>query len=81
MGANIAGIYGAQIFRSEDKPLYIRGFTINLAILSVAIVLAIVRLVDDHIRRRKNKSSELDDASSDGVQVVAVDGDLKAAAR
>ena len=47
MGANIAGIYGAQIFRSEDKPLYISGFTINLAILSTAIVLASVRLIDD----------------------------------
>ena len=81
MGANIAGIYGAQIFRSEDKPLYIRGFSINLGIISMAIVLAIVRLIDDHIRRRRNKRSELDEVSSDGAQVVAVDGDLKAAAR
>jgi len=81
MGANIAGIYGAQIFRSEDKPLYLRGFTINLAILTTAIVLAIVRLVDDHIRRRRNKNSELDDVSSDGAQVIQVDSDLKGAAR
>jgi len=81
MGANIAGIYGAQIFRSEDKPLYLRGFTINLAILTTAIVLATVRLVDDHIRRRRNKNSELDDVSSDGAQVIQVDSDLKTAAR
>jgi len=53
MGANIAGIYGAQIFRSDDRPLYRRGFAINLAVLSTAITLVIVRYIDDIIRRRK----------------------------
>jgi hypothetical protein len=53
MGANIAGIYGAQIFRSDDRPLYKRGFAINLAIISTAIVLVIVRYIDDIIRRKK----------------------------
>lgn len=54
MGANIAGIYGAQILRSDDSPLYRRGFTINCALLSLAIVLSLIRFVDDRIRRKKN---------------------------
>ncbi|KAK4220338.1 major facilitator superfamily domain-containing protein [Rhypophila decipiens] len=81
MGANIAGIYGAQIFRSEDKPLYLRGFSINLAILTTAIVLAIVRTVDDRIRRRFRKRNEEAGSSSDQVQTIEVDEELKGAAK
>jgi len=55
MGANIAGIYGAQIFRSDDNPLYRRGFAINLAIISTAIVLATIRYIDDRIKRSRAK--------------------------
>jgi predicted MFS family arabinose efflux permease len=67
MGANIAGIYGAQIFRSEDRPLYKRGFAINLAIISTAIILVIIRYIDDIIRRRKvrNQIEVVRESSSD----------------
>ncbi|KAK4160214.1 putative transporter [Cladorrhinum sp. PSN259] len=58
MGANIAGIYGAQILRSEDSPLYRRGFTVNCAILSTAIIIAGVRFVDDRIRKKRNPQLE-----------------------
>ncbi|KAF1810850.1 MFS general substrate transporter [Eremomyces bilateralis CBS 781.70] len=54
MGANIAGIYGAQIFRSEDKPKYRRGFSINIGVLSAGLTLAAIRYIDDHFRRRRN---------------------------
>lgn len=52
MGANSAGIYGAQLFRSDDKPRYRRGFSINIAILALAVILAAVRFIDDRRRRR-----------------------------
>lgn len=52
MGANTAGIYGAQLFRSDDSPLYRRAFSINIAILAFGLVLAVVRYVDDVRRRR-----------------------------
>ncbi|KAF4475714.1 nicotinamide mononucleotide permease [Fusarium agapanthi] len=52
MGANIAGIYGAQIFRSDDKPKYRRGFTINIVVLAVGLALAVLRFFDDKIWRR-----------------------------
>ncbi|KAM7205756.1 Major facilitator superfamily domain containing protein [Naviculisporaceae sp. PSN 640] len=81
MGANIAGIYGAQIFRSEDKPLYLRGFSINLAIISTAIFLAIVRTVDDLIRGKRRKNKDLDGSSSDNAQTIEVDEELKGAHR
>jgi hypothetical protein len=53
MGGNIAGIYGAQIFRQDDKPLYQRGFAVNISILVAGLLLAVVRYVDDRLRRRK----------------------------
>lgn len=56
MGANIAGIYGAQIFRQDDAPRYRRGFLINIIILSVGFGLATVRFIDDRIRRRRGEA-------------------------
>ncbi|KAL4938276.1 hypothetical protein BDV06DRAFT_226164 [Aspergillus oleicola] len=53
MNANIAGIYGAQIFRSDDRPLYRRGFSIALSVLTVGLALAILRFVDTLMLRRK----------------------------
>jgi len=53
MGGNIAGIYGAQIFRRDDRPLYKRGFAVNIAILVVGLLLASARYVDDIFRRKK----------------------------
>ncbi|RDW87036.1 Alternative sulfate transporter [Aspergillus mulundensis] len=53
MGANIAGIYGAQIFRSDDKPLYRRGFSVAISVLAFGLLLAIVRYVDTLIHRRR----------------------------
>ncbi|KAF5018066.1 hypothetical protein F66182_9965 [Fusarium sp. NRRL 66182] len=58
MGANIAGIYGAQIFRSDDSPLYRRGFSINIGVLSLGLALAILRFFDDKIWR-KGKVAEI----------------------
>ncbi|KAH6633831.1 major facilitator superfamily domain-containing protein [Chaetomium sp. MPI-SDFR-AT-0129] len=58
MGANIAGIYGAQIFREEDKPFYRRGFTINIAVLASGLALGIIRYVYDDVRKRRNPRQE-----------------------
>ncbi|KAL5342202.1 major facilitator superfamily domain-containing protein [Aspergillus crustosus] len=68
MNANIAGIYGAQIFRADDSPLYRRGFSVALAVLAVGLALATARWVDTVILRRKNKGLpvESDEGSTDG---------------
>lgn len=58
MGANAAGIYGAQIFRADDKPKYRRGFSIGIGVLGVGIILAVIRYVDDRIRRRRSAAQE-----------------------
>jgi hypothetical protein len=73
MGANIAGIYGAQIFRAEDKPFYRQGFTIACAVLSVGLLLAIVRFADDFIRRRRSRNQ------LPPVESVSDDGETKGA--
>ncbi|KAL4922001.1 major facilitator superfamily domain-containing protein [Aspergillus aurantiobrunneus] len=67
MNANIAGIYGAQIFRSDDRPLYSRGFSVALSVLSVGLALAIVRFVDTLLqRRRKGETVESESDSGQG---------------
>lgn len=66
MGANIAGIYGAQIFRQDDRPRYRRGFAIACAVLAFGFVVAIGRYVDDKIRKRKKAQQVDDGSSSDG---------------
>ena len=57
MNANIAGIYGAQIFRADDNPLYRRGFSVALAVLSVGLVLAMVRFIDTLVQRRRRREA------------------------
>ncbi|KAK3299732.1 major facilitator superfamily domain-containing protein [Chaetomium fimeti] len=77
MGANIAGIYGAQIFRQDDSPLYRRGFTINIAVLAAGLALAIVRYADDLIRRRRSRNQFLQaESASDGGQTKEDEGAL-----
>lgn len=55
MGANIAGIYGAQIFRADDRPRYRRAFNVNIGVLAFGLLLAVVRFLDDKLRRKKVK--------------------------
>lgn len=71
MGANAAGIYGAQIFRSDDKPKYRRAFTVGAVVLAVGLLLAIVRYIDDRIRRKRNIKQQSSEASSDGDATTA----------
>ncbi|KAF4469221.1 alternative sulfate transporter [Fusarium albosuccineum] len=52
MGGNIAGVYGAQIFRKEDSPLYRLGFSVNIVLIAVGLTLACIRLADDVFHRR-----------------------------
>ena len=75
MGANCAGIYGAQLFRQDDRPRYRRGFTINIAIVAFGLGLAVIRYVDDRrrkVRRRRGLDlpvqHEVNDSGSDDVQ-------------
>lgn len=64
MGANIAGIYGAQIFRRDDRPKYRRGFSIACAVLAVGLGLAIFRFIDEQWQKRRNKNKNQSDRSS-----------------
>lgn len=47
MGANMAGIYGAQIFRSDDAPRYRRAFVIGIVVLAVGTAAATIREMDE----------------------------------
>lgn len=65
MGANIAGIYGAQIFREDDKPKYRRAFSVACAVLAFGIALAIFRFLDDFRRRRREARRASDTPTSE----------------
>lgn len=77
MGANIAGIYGAQIFRQDDRPRYRRAFSVACAVLAFGLVLAIVRYLDDVVRRRRKArqpsaiASDSDNTSQDDKEAIA----------
>lgn len=42
MGANLSGIIGSQIFQADDAPLYERGWTVIMILVSVALLMAVV---------------------------------------
>ncbi|KAM0281697.1 hypothetical protein ACHAQH_003428 [Verticillium albo-atrum] len=70
MGANIAGIYGAQIFRADDKPRYRRGFSINIAVLTFGLSLAVLRGVDEWLQRRRKARQAVEESSDDNASHV-----------
>lgn len=70
MGANIAGIYGAQIFREDDRPRYRRAFAVACAVLAFGLLIAIGRYIEDKIRQRR-KARQVDDASSSDGEIPA----------
>ena len=55
MGANTAGIYGAQLYRSDDEPRYRRAFSVCIAVLSLGALLATIRKIDEIIARRRKQ--------------------------
>ncbi|KAF2015139.1 MFS general substrate transporter [Aaosphaeria arxii CBS 175.79] len=78
MGANIAGIYGAQIFRRDDRPRYRRGFGVAIGVLAAGLTIATIRYVDDRIRKRREAKqlqsvSSADESNSKVVVVPSAD--------
>ncbi|KZL81031.1 alternative sulfate transporter [Colletotrichum incanum] len=57
MSANIAAIYGAQLFQEDDKPRYRRAFDSNIGILAFALVLAVVRYGHERFQSKRRRTS------------------------
>ncbi|KAF4917545.1 putative transporter [Colletotrichum viniferum] len=53
MSANIAAIYGAQLFQADDKPLYRKAFDSNIGTLAFALVLACIRYGHEVYQKRR----------------------------
>jgi hypothetical protein len=59
MGANVAGIVGAQIFRSDDSPpFYPRGWTVILSLVATAVVATLVSNLQYLILNRTGRRPE-----------------------
>ncbi|KAK5164959.1 uncharacterized protein LTR77_009624 [Saxophila tyrrhenica] len=61
MRASCAGIYGAQLYRSDDEPRYRRAFSVCIAVLRLGTLLAAVRKVDEILIRRSGGNAEEED--------------------
>lgn len=81
MGANIAGIYGAQIFRQDDRPRYRRAFSMACAILAFGLGLAIVRFINDIWIRHRNarKAANTSSSANDNVSQDDISADKEKA--
>lgn len=66
MGANSAGIYGAQLYRDDDEPRYRRAFTVCIVIISCGLILATIRKVDEILLRRRKRALVEEDTWEDG---------------
>jgi hypothetical protein len=77
MGANIAGIYGAQIFRANDKPLYKNGFSIAISVLATGLSLAICRKIDEFFRRKRLRPAGLQAETTSSEHDSQGDGNMK----
>lgn len=44
MSANVAGIVGGQLFRSDDLPFYHRGWTIAVAFMAFGVACVIAQI-------------------------------------
>ncbi|EEU37612.1 uncharacterized protein NECHADRAFT_53615, partial [Fusarium vanettenii 77-13-4] len=59
MGANVAGIVGAQIFRSDDSPpFYPRGWTVILSLVATAVAATLVSNLQYLILNRTGRRPE-----------------------
>lgn len=76
MAGNIAGIYGAQIFREDDNPLYRRGFNIGIAILATSCFLAIIRYIDSKVVIRRQNRGEAANHETVGAADSSAQEDL-----
>lgn len=55
MAANCSGIIGSQLFRSDDAPVYKRGWSVIVALTSVALVFAAIANVQYRMANRRKK--------------------------
>ena len=74
MGANIAGIYGAQILRQDDRPKYRRGFSVNIGVLCFGLSLAVIGYIDDRIHRRRASNMAQENSSGEETADEINDG-------
>ena len=65
MGANCAGIVGGELFRSDDKPYYHRGWNIIAAFMSLALALAISLVITYALLNKRMKKAQIEELSND----------------
>ncbi|KAK3896769.1 hypothetical protein C8A05DRAFT_39684 [Staphylotrichum tortipilum] len=60
MSANLSGTIGSQLFQAADAPLYKKGWTIEVALISAALLIAIIANVQywllNHLQKREGEA-------------------------
>lgn len=61
MAANSGGLVGSQLLRGDDAPLYKRGFTVCVCLLSFALAVAILQHIQYRLTNRRLTKGEKED--------------------
>ncbi|KUI63014.1 hypothetical protein VP1G_10132 [Cytospora mali] len=78
MSANAAGIAGSQVFRTQDKPLYLHGFTACLALSALNILEIIAQSVWYFVSNRKLAKTNAEAPVIKGATDETADGHKEA---
>jgi hypothetical protein len=55
MSANLAGIIGSQLFQAQDAPIYRTGWTVIMALVSIALLMSMIANVQYWLLNRFQK--------------------------
>ncbi|KAH8598708.1 alternative sulfate transporter [Bisporella sp. PMI_857] len=70
MSANASGIVGSQLFQAKDRPRYKTGWTVVVALISTAIVIAILNTISYWHANKKIERRRAAAGRGDGQEVV-----------
>lgn len=72
MAANCGSIAGAQVFRTEDAPLYLNAFTATLALSAICFIVIIGQLVwyfSSNRKLAKTRAAPIVEGNSEGLEI------------
>lgn len=77
MFTNASGIYGGQIFRSNDSPHYHRAWSAIVAVVSVAVASCIFANIMYRVLNRKSARLDVTEGTEDAHEAAVVDSRLR----
>lgn len=70
MSANLAGVVGGFLFRSDDKPYYYRGWSIITAFVSLALALVLYLNIQYALINRRMERQKLEEIQEYDIEMT-----------